>query len=231
MSRDKLFAAIRSALPGGEASTLRTGEAGTQVRARSVAARRAHPPLHPVPAFARREGAERSARFVQCLEAQGAEVLTGPNLAGLPSAVATLTAALEAAPALVIGDDARLMALDWLGLQPKRWTRDQSLGDGTAAVSHAWGAVAETGTLVLASGAGNPASIAFLPEVHIVAVARTTIAASFEDAFARLSSELGPQRWPRAVNLISGASRTGDIGGRIVKGAHGPRRLAVFIYG
>ncbi len=91
--------------------------------------------------------------------------------------------------------------------------------------------MAETGTLVLASGAANPALLAFLPEIHIVAVARNTIAASFEEAFARLGSELSPQRWPRAVNLVSGASRTGDIGGRIVKGAHGPRRLAVFIYG
>lgn len=223
MSRDKLFAAIRSALPGGEANT--------EVRAHSVAARRAHPPLHPVPAFARREGPERSARFVQCLEAQGADVLTGQDLAGLPRTISALTASLGAAPSLVIGDDARLTALDWPDLKPKRWTRDQPLGDGTAAVSHAWGAVAETGTLVLASGVGNPASLAFLPEVHIVAVARATIAASFEDAFARLGSELGPQRWPRAVNLISGASRTGDIGGRIVKGAHGPRRLAVYIYG
>ncbi|WP_439542410.1 LutC/YkgG family protein [Hyphomicrobium sp.] len=223
MTRNAVFANIRSAL----------GETGAQDRARAVAARRAQPPHHPLPAFAQEEGAERVERFVRCLQTQGgADVLTGHGLAGLPDAIAAVAASLGSVPSLVIGDDERLAALDWPGdLRPKRWTRDQSLGDGTAAVSHAWGAVAETGTLLLASGAANPASLAFLPEVHIVAVARNTIAPSFEEAFARLGSDLSPQRWPRAVNLVSGASRTGDIGGRIVKGAHGPRRLAVFIYG
>jgi L-lactate dehydrogenase complex protein LldG len=36
---------------------------------------------------------------------------------------------------------------------------------------------------------------------------------------------------PRSLNLISGPSRTGDIGGRIVLGAHGPRRLCIVIVG
>ena len=36
---------------------------------------------------------------------------------------------------------------------------------------------------------------------------------------------------PRTLNLVTGASRTGDIGGRIVMGAHGPRRVAVFLLG
>jgi L-lactate dehydrogenase complex protein LldG len=36
---------------------------------------------------------------------------------------------------------------------------------------------------------------------------------------------------PRTLNLVSGPSRTADIGGRIVIGAHGPRRLMVVIVG
>ena len=82
----------------------------------------------------------------------------------------------------------------------------------------------------MASGGANPASLAFLPELHIVALAREDIVASFEDAFARLAAAY-PDRLPRAVSLVSGASRTGDIGGKIVRGAHGPRRLAVILYG
>ena len=84
------------------------------------------------------------------------------------------------------------------------------LGDGTAALTHAWGAVAETGTLVMTSSAASPASLAFLPELHIVAVARDSIVGSFEEAFGRL----GASRMPRAVNLVSSPSRTSDIGGR-----------------
>ncbi len=114
---------------------------------------------------------------------------------------------------------------------PTHWSPDQTLGDGTAALTHARGAAAETGTLIMSSSAASPASLAFLPELHIVALARADIVASFEEAFARLGADVGPHRFPRAINLISSPSRTSDIGGRSVRGAHGPRRLSVVIYG
>jgi L-lactate dehydrogenase complex protein LldG len=84
---------------------------------------------------------------------------------------------------------------------------------------------------LLASGPDNPASLAFLPETHIIALSEKQIVGSYEEAFDLVRAELGRRRMPRALNLVSGASRTGDIGGRIVLGAHGPRRLAVIIYG
>jgi L-lactate utilization protein LutC len=34
---------------------------------------------------------------------------------------------------------------------------------------------------------------------------------------------------PRTLNFISGPSRTADIGGKLVVGAHGPQRLCVII--
>jgi L-lactate dehydrogenase complex protein LldG len=91
--------------------------------------------------------------------------------------------------------------------------------------------VAETGTLVMVSSTASPASLAFLPELHIVALARSDIVASFEDAFTRLAAAPASLRLSRAINLISSPSRTSDIGGRSVRGAHGPRRLAVILYG
>ena len=36
---------------------------------------------------------------------------------------------------------------------------------------------------------------------------------------------------PRTVNFISGPSRTADIAGTLVTGAHGPRRLCVVLVG
>ena len=36
---------------------------------------------------------------------------------------------------------------------------------------------------------------------------------------------------PRALNLVSGPSRTGDIEQTIVLGAHGPRRLHIVLAG
>lgn len=224
MSRETILRRIRTVL----------GPKREPVRSRAVAARLAAPPRHPRPAFAELTGPERETRLIQCLETQGATVISIPDLAALPAAVATLLTSpqgeRERHP-LFIADDSRLSALPWpTGAAPRRWTPGETLGDGYATLTHAEAAVAETGTLVLASSPASPASLAFLPEVHLVALARDTIAASFESAFARLVAA-APGRLPRAINLVSGPSRTGDIGGRIVKGAHGPRRLIVIVYG
>jgi len=223
MSRTSILARVR-------AGTLRTGTS-ERARKRAVAEWMAAPPPHPRPAFARTEAAERHARFKACLEQQGTAVVAIDSLSELPQAITVFLSRPFGSPHLAIGDDNRLSTLHWPdGFRPARWSPGETLGDGTAALSHAFAGVAETGTLVLASGAASPASLAFLPETHLVALAETDIVASFEKAFAKLRADVGASRVPRAVNMISGASRTGDIGGKIVKGAHGPRRLAVFIY-
>lgn len=224
MNRDRMMANVRSAL-------------GTQNRldrdrAAAVKERLARPPRHPKPGFANSDEASREARFIHALESQGARVLSLANREELPTAVAGLLANTTPVPRLVIADDTRLTTLAWPStFGSEQWNLGDMLGDGTAAISHAWGAVAETGTLVMVSSAKAPASLAFLPELHIVALNRNTISASFEDAFAGLASEFGSSRFPRAVNLVSSPSRTSDIGGRSVRGAHGPRHLAVVLYG
>ena len=85
----------------------------------------------------------------------------------------------------------------------------------------------ETGSLVLLSGAETPASGALLPQTHIAIVPASRIVAAHEDAFALMRAERG--ELPRAVNFVSGPSRTGDIEQTIVLGAHGPYRVHVII--
>ena len=88
-------------------------------------------------------------------------------------------------------------------------------------------AVAETGTLMLLSGAETFASAALLPETHIAIVPVSRVVGSIEDAFALAKKERG--ELPRATNFISGPSRTGDIEQTIVLGAHGPYRVHVIL--
>ena len=88
-------------------------------------------------------------------------------------------------------------------------------------------ATAETGSLVLLSGPETPASGALLPQTHIAIVPASRIVAAHEDAFALMRAERG--ELPRAVNFVSGPSRTGDIEQTIVLGAHGPYRVHVII--
>jgi L-lactate dehydrogenase complex protein LldG len=60
-----------------------------------------------------------------------------------------------------------------------------------------------------------------------VVLETTRILRHFEDAWAQLRERTGGM--PRAVNLVSGPSRTADIEQTIQLGAHGPRRLHVVL--
>lgn len=219
MNRMTFLARIRAAVDIANAAPKRP--------ANSLAERLAQPPHHPLPACAKVPRSEREAQFVRKLEARGVIVCTISDLNELPEAVAPFVGG-DTGP-LLLGDDTRLTPLPWTA-PTEIWDPDQTPLDGTAALTHAQAGIAETGTLLFASGTASPTTLAFLAETHIAAVARSTVFGSLEDAFADLASrEQG--RLPRAVNLISSPSRTGDIGGRIVKGAHGPRTLVVALYG
>lgn len=221
MSRSTFLVRVRGAVETASGTTAAT-------RQSAVAGRLAHPPRHPLPICAKARSQDWEKELIAALEARGANVVVIPDLAALPQAVESQLLHEQMAQ-LLVGDDPRLAVLPW-SIPPQRWNPAQKPDDGTAALTHAVAAVAETGTLVLASSAASPATLAFLPETHIVAVARDTIVGSFEAAFSRLRTAF-PDRLPRAVNLVSGPSRTSDIEGRLVKGAHGPRRLVVVLYG
>ena len=70
-------------------------------------------------------------------------------------------------------------------------------------------------------------AVAMLPRLGVVRAA--DIIGNYEKAFDKVRALLGRGVMPRTLNLISGPSRTADIGGRLVVGAHGPRRLCVLI--
>lgn len=119
-----------------------------------------------------------------------------------------------------------LAHLDWKGagldLEPRA-----ANGQDLVGVTGAFAAIAETGTLMLVSGPAMPASVSLLPETHVAIVAAKRILAHMESAWDLARAELG--QLPRAVNFISGPSRTGDIEQQIVMGAHGPYRVHIVI--
>ena len=100
-------------------------------------------------------------------------------------------------------------------------------GDDRVGITGCFCAIAETGTLVFASAADAPPATFLLPETHVAVVRSDQVVAGMEDAFARLRNGRGGL--PRAVNLVSGPSRTGDIEQTIVLGAHGPRRVHIVL--
>ena len=131
--------------------------------------------------------------------------------------------------AIRLGDDERLGAVDWSSTP--NLSRETGPSDGTDPVglSHANTGVAETGTLVLTSGAANPTTLNFLPENHIVVVNADDLEGDYESALDRIRQQHGKGRMPRTVNMITGPSRSGDIEQKILLGAHGPRSLHIIV--
>ncbi len=176
----------------------------------------------PVPDLARSEGAARIARFVEKAEAAEATVSRLPGAEALPAALAEELRARNLPAAIRMGTEP-LFERDWGGLEVSR-------GPGRlvepATLSRAALSSAETGTLVLLSGPENPVTLTFLGETHFVALFERDVCAGYEELWARLR---GLGRDPRTVNLVTGPSRSADIGQRLQLGAHGPVALHVFL--
>jgi L-lactate dehydrogenase complex protein LldG len=98
-------------------------------------------------------------------------------------------------------------------------------------VSHAFGGIAETGTLVMTSGKDNPSTINFLPEHHIVVINAKDVDGDMETVLAKVRKKFGKGVMPRTLNFITGPSRSGDIEQKIILGAHGPRALHIIVVG
>ena len=91
-------------------------------------------------------------------------------------------------------------------------------------MSHAFGAAAETGTLILLSGPDNPTTLNFLPDNHIVAIDAERSRATTRRCWSACAQKFGTGAMPRTVNMVTGPSRSADIEQTLILGAHGPRR-------
>lgn len=126
------------------------------------------------------------------------------------------------------GEEPRFAGLDWEA-QSISVSRGPSEGDDLNAISHAEHGIAETGTLVLVSGAHNPTSLNFLPDNHIVVLRTQDLHATCEEALTLVRARYGKGVLPRTVNFITGPSRSADIEQKLLLGAHGPRRLHIIL--
>lgn len=150
----------------------------------------------------------------------------------IPGAVARYLDRLELPPALAAQKAhggvcwPEFADLDWNGAGLAIEVRP-TVGHDRLGITGSFAAIAETGTLVFLAGADAPTATALLPDTHIAVVDARRIVAGMEDVFARVRDERGAM--PRAINFISGPSRTGDIEQTIVLGAHGPYRVHILL--
>jgi L-lactate dehydrogenase complex protein LldG len=210
-ARDRILERVRR-------SAGRLEEEGGAISAWDEAAR-----ARPAPRQGATHGTARMTQFIQKAEAAAATLGRVSSMAELPRAAAHELRNRNLGATLRMGTDPTFAALDWGNIE-------RSLGPGRieepATLSRAEFGMAETGTLVLASGPENPVTLTFLGETHFVALRERDIVAGFEDLWAAWRTR-GLD--PRTINMVTGPSRSADIGQVLQLGAHGPINLHIFL--
>lgn len=104
-----------------------------------------------------------------------------------------------------------------------------------AGLTGAFAAAADTGSIVVASGAGRPLSASLLPEIHMAVLYEQDIYPSLASLWAgnnRQKDDRPPRLSefvePAACVIVSGPSRTADIEMTLTIGVHGPKEIHVF---
>jgi L-lactate dehydrogenase complex protein LldG len=228
-ARDDILGDIRRALRRGPLPADKTAELAGR-----VAAHRRN--LVPARAAAL-DRAGRVDLFVTMAEEVQTTVARVSSEQDVPAEVARYLAAENLPAELVAAPDPSLDAIPWDTRPLLHIRRGRAAADDAVSLTPCLAAVAETGTLMLASGPGTPTTLNFLPDTHIVVLRAGQVVASYEDGWDLIRARAGlspgaggdPRALPRTINLITGPSRTGDIEQRIQLGAHGPRRLHVVL--
>lgn len=156
--------------------------------------------------------------FCQQAGASSAELVGPAEIGELP---AWLASRVDAGASIAVSPQPELAGIAW----PRDTGLDYRQRQGWAVVAARAG-IAETGSLCFSSRE-QASDRLFLAENLVAVLDTSTIVARQEDLWRRLRR---PQPdMPRAVHLVTGPSRTADVEQTLQVGAHGPRRLIIFL--
>lgn len=220
-ARDDVLAAVRRSLHV-------TGEEAP--RRAAVASRLAETPAGVIPGRGQGSPRQRAATFLAEVIRAKASVAEIARAEDVPAEIARFLRENNLPATLRMGEDARLATLPW-DATTLSVSHGPSDGHDLNAVSAAFAAIAETGTLALVSGPDNPTTLNFLPDNHVAVVFAEDLVGDLESVFSKLRTVYGAGEAPRTLNFITGPSRSGDIEQTLLLGAHGPRRLHVVFVG
>jgi L-lactate dehydrogenase complex protein LldG len=193
------------------------------------------PPAGALPNWkSRRQFDDLATQFTQALTAVYGEVIT---VANQEEAITTLDSLWEswAPQQIVVNDVPQWVDFNWRKQWPEiNWQVTSQDGQSATlrnfaaradvGISGCVAALAETGTVVLASGPGRSRLATLLPPVHIALVYRAQIQL---DIFTWTAGR--DEDWPANVVLVSGPSKTADIEQTLTVGVHGPKRFIVLM--
>jgi len=218
-ARNLILNGIRRSLKRGELAG-----AGLQ----EVQARLAQPPRGPSVARADLPQPAKVDLFCQWATTNNATVARVARVE-VPAEVSSYLSRNNLPARAAIAPSPELDALDWSSQKLLELRRGRAEGSDAVAITPAFAAIAETGTLVMASSPEHPVTLNLLPDTHIVVLKESDVVGGYEDVWQRLRARYGKDRMPRTVNTITGPSRTGDIEQAMELGAHGPRRMHIIV--
>jgi L-lactate dehydrogenase complex protein LldG len=219
-SRESVLGAIRGAL--GRDSL-------PDAAAETVRRRLERPTPNMVPMRGLLALAERIDLFVEEAERVNTTTARLGHLNQVPSAITDYLKGVNLPASLRVAPDPVLRNIPWADEPLLEITTGPAREGDKVSVTGAFAGVAETGTLVLLSGSDSPTTLNFMPDAHIVVLPVDRVVGTYEEVWARVRARFENGILPRAVNWITGPSRTGDIEQTLLLGAHGPRLLHVLL--
>jgi L-lactate dehydrogenase complex protein LldG len=88
--------------------------------------------------------------------------------------------------------------------------------------------VADLGSVIVSSAQSGSRKIFVYPPVHIVVAFSSQLVETLEEGYEKTVSKYG-DALPSMISIITGPSRTADIEKTLVLGAHGPKKLYIYI--
>ncbi len=115
--------------------------------------------------------------------------------------------------------------------QKERLRIREEVADSYIGVTSADFCVADTATLVMKTRIGQARSVSLLPSIHIAVIKQEQIVPDLKTLYYYLKNDSRPDDHglSTCLTFVTGPSKTRDIEGEMVFGAHGPRELYLFV--
>jgi L-lactate dehydrogenase complex protein LldG len=208
-SRDKLLSRIRTALAAGPAPAPPAPDWAAPV----------HPPLL---------GTDLAVLFAESFRRIGGEFLYCENLAQLGAELrAWLAERLPASQQFYVWEPAMQTMLTTAQV-PFQAAEADFRAQAAVGLTSCEALVARTGSILVSPATASGRRLSIYPDQHIVLARPSQVVAEIGDALRVAQARYGTQL-PSMLSLTTGPSRTADIEKTLVLGAHGPRRLSLFL--
>ena len=208
-SREQLLGRIRAALAAGVAPAPPVPDWAAPV----------HPPL---------PAADLAVTFAENFQRIGGEFFYCENLALLGIKLrAWQDERLPAGQKFYVWEPA-LQALLRKAQVPFEASEDDFRAQAAVGLTSCEALVARTGSIVVAPATASGRRLSIYPDQHVVLARPSQVVPEIGDALRAVQARYGAHL-PSMLSLTTGPSRTADIEKTLVLGAHGPRRLSLFL--